>query len=80
MKKVRYPMADRVTVRVVLLPDQFNQQLIEWIFGDENRWYAGQAVGHLPSRHECVKHFYQHGGIDAFNAKFINRSHQHVTN
>lgn len=34
--------------------------------GDENRWYAGERVGHDPTPDECMEHFYLHGGADAF--------------
>lgn len=67
-------------IRVVLLPEEFNQRLIEAIFGDDNVWFAGEAVGHPPSRHECVEHFYRHGGIDAFSAQFVRRCSETIAN
>lgn len=44
-----------------------NRRQIEIAKSDPlNQWTAGEEVGHSPTNSDCVLHFIEHGGAEAF--------------
>ncbi len=42
-----------------------------YILGPENKWFAGERVGHPPTDQDCFEQWYDHGGREYFNATHI---------
>jgi len=42
-----------------------------YILGPENKWFAGERVGHPPTNQDCFDQWYHFGGREYFNATHI---------
>ena len=58
-------------IRIICSPSEFIHRL-EWeVFGPDNMWYAGEALGREPTRQECLEHYFDHGGFENFEARHV---------
>ena len=44
--------------------DDLTRVVLDGADSEDNRWYAGIALGHDPSRLEALAHFLAHGGYE----------------
>lgn len=58
-------MQERIELSFV----EYMRRQIELILGPENKWYAGEALGHSPTDEEAVSHWITHGGAEDFSAR-----------
>lgn len=46
-----------------------NRQQIKEALSDENKWFAGECLGHSPTDEEAILHYILHGGSERYRAK-----------
>jgi hypothetical protein len=57
--------------RVVLSFREYLRLQINLALGPENRWYAGEKIGHSPTDEEAIKHFAEAGGSENFAEHYV---------
>lgn len=59
---------------------EWNQRQVEEMRSDDNRWFAGENLGHEPDEEEAALHYATHGGSDHFRdtheRSWLNRGKQ----
>jgi len=45
------------------------------ILSPDNEWYAGEHLGHRPTRQEAARHFIEHGGAEQFRRRWEEQHH-----
>ncbi len=63
-----------VKVRTPQEQEKYLEEQVREIQGDDNRYFAGEALGHEPTRSEAALHYVAHGGAVDF-AKRWKGSH-----
>lgn len=58
-----------ITGRTITFQEYINMECRE-IFGDENKWYAGENLMHPPSNLDCQKNYIDHKADKAFHKKY----------
>lgn len=48
---------------------EYIEKEIEEMKSDENRWFAGEALGHEPSDEEAAEYYVNCGAAEEFNKK-----------
>lgn len=44
---------------------------LEQALGPDNKWFAGEKLGHSPTENEAITHFINHGGAKNFFSKHV---------
>lgn len=54
---------------IKLCPDEYMDKQLKEVFGPYNKYMAGIELNHDPTLEECLAHFYNHEGPEAYAKK-----------
>jgi len=57
--------------KIVLSRQEYLQLQVKYGLGPENRWYAGEKIGHSPTDEEAMRYFIKEGGSKNFSEHYI---------